>query len=115
MQNTVLDAVFYVVSPLDNVATALSDVDAGTGELRGAKTGAITTEEHIPFGHKVALVDIARGEEIIKYRCPIGVALKDIKAGEYVHIHNVKSKLDERSNSFDAKTAKPQDVEYTLV
>ena len=44
-------------------------------------------------GHKYALCDIKAGENIIKYGNPIGHATEDIKAGEHVHTHNVKTNL----------------------
>ena len=44
-------------------------------------------------GHKYAIRDIKAGENIIKYGCPIGHATSDIKAGEHVHTHNVKTNL----------------------
>ena len=44
-------------------------------------------------GHKYALRDIKAGENIIKYGNPIGHATCDIRAGEHVHTHNVKTNL----------------------
>ena len=44
-------------------------------------------------GHKYALRDIKCGEDIIKYGNPIGHAISDIKKGEHVHTHNVKTNL----------------------
>ena len=44
-------------------------------------------------GHKYALRDIKCGEDIIKYGNPIGHATCDIKAGEHVHTHTVKTNL----------------------
>ena len=44
-------------------------------------------------GHKYALRDIKCGENIIKYGNPIGHATCDIKKGEHVHTHNVKTNL----------------------
>ena len=44
-------------------------------------------------GHKYALRDIKAGENIIKYGNPIGHAIIDIKAGEHVHNHNIKTNL----------------------
>ena len=44
-------------------------------------------------GHKYALRDIKLGENIIKYGNPIGHAICDIKKGEHVHTHNVKTNL----------------------
>jgi len=51
----------------------------------------------IPAGHKFALKDIKKGETVIKYGQIIGRASSDIKAGEWVHTHNVKSHLDEKA------------------
>ncbi|MCI8520904.1 MAG: altronate dehydratase [Clostridia bacterium] len=44
-------------------------------------------------GHKVALRDINKGENIIKYGYPIGYAICDIKQGEHIHTHNIKTNL----------------------
>ena len=48
---------------------------------------------NLATGHKIALCDIPNGSEIIKYGYPIGVATADIKAGESVHSHNMKTGL----------------------
>lgn len=52
-------------------------------------------DESVPAGHKFALRDIAEGEYIVKYGEIIGRATREIKKGEWVHTHNVKSHLDE--------------------
>lgn len=52
----------------------------------------------VPAGHKVALRDIPAGSRIVKYGFPIGVATADIKAGEWVHTHNVRTALDESAD-----------------
>ena len=44
-------------------------------------------------GHKYALCDIKCGENIIKYGNPIGHATEDIKKGDHVHSHNMKTNL----------------------
>ncbi|MGN0516026.1 UxaA family hydrolase [Eubacterium sp.] len=44
-------------------------------------------------GHKYALRDIKKGEQIIKYGFPIGIACENIKSGEQVHSHNLKTAL----------------------
>lgn len=44
-------------------------------------------------GHKYALKDIYSGEKIIKYGFPIGNAKTDIKKGEHIHTHNLKTAL----------------------
>ncbi len=50
-------------------------------------------EVNLQDGHKYALRDIKEGENIIKYGNPIGHAVADIKKGEHVHSHNVKTNL----------------------
>ncbi len=50
-------------------------------------------EVNLEDGHKYALRDISAGENVIKYGNPIGHATKDIKCGEHVHSHNVKTNL----------------------
>ena len=50
----------------------------------------ISTVNPIPFGHKVCLKSINKGDPIIKYDQIIGFASKDIQAGEHVHSHNLE-------------------------
>jgi len=77
----------------DNVATALTDLKKG--EQVNASLDDIsvdvTLHEDVAFGHKYALRDMAKGEEVIKYGMPIGKALSDIRAGDWVHVHNCRS------------------------
>lgn len=53
----------------------------------------LQAEGNIPVGHKRALKDIAEGEQVIKYGQPIGRAKCHIKAGEWVHSHNLRSDI----------------------
>ncbi|MBQ6697609.1 MAG: altronate dehydratase, partial [Oscillospiraceae bacterium] len=78
---------YVKISPSDNVAVTLADLK--TGEV----CGDVTLSNDIPRGHKFALCNISSGENVIKYASPIGHASCDIKAGEHVHTHNVKSNL----------------------
>ncbi len=55
-------------------------------------------EINLENGHKYALCDIKKGENIIKYGSPIGHATKDIKKGEHIHTHNVKTNLSGNLN-----------------
>ncbi len=50
-------------------------------------------EVNLSDGHKYALRDIKNGENIIKYGNPIGHAVADIKKGEHIHSHNMKTNL----------------------
>ena len=77
----------------DNVATMIDKVSRGEDvEVTiGRRRTIITAEDEIPFGHKIALKEIKKGEKVIKYGEPIGEATRDIKKGEHVHVHNIKS------------------------
>jgi len=72
----------------DNVAVALVPLNAGF-ELND---GTILNED-IDLGHKIALSDIKCGDPIIKYDTLIGYATADIRRGDHVHTHNIKTSL----------------------
>lgn len=80
---TAKERTHVVVNPRDNVTTVL---DQGTdrNRLRGGQAVALG----VPFGHKVALRPIGRGEPVVKYGVAIGRATRDIAAGDHVHVHN---------------------------
>lgn len=75
----------------DNVAVALRPIVQG--ETINISGNPVTTMEEIPQGHKVAVRSIKGGEEVIKYGCRIGYAKEDIQAGQWIHVHNVKTAL----------------------
>ncbi len=50
---------------------------------------------NLETGHKIALCDIAEGADIIKYGYPVGYATENIKEGDAVHSHNMKTKLSD--------------------
>ena len=86
-----------IINEKDNVGITL----VGTGE--------------IPAGHKFALCDIPKGEYVIKYGEIIGRATSDIKKGEWVHTHNVKSHLDENvAYRYEFNAAVPQKNKATF-
>jgi altronate dehydratase small subunit len=99
----------------DNVATLLGDAAAGSAVAvtgPGAKI-ELAAREKIGMGHKIAVKAIGEGEAIIKFGVVIGMAMRRIEAGEWVHLHNCRSQLDERSGSFDLETgAPPKGAEY---
>ncbi len=77
------------ISERDSVAVALKPLAEGENVAVGS--GMMRLRDDIPKYHKFALRDIRAGEKVIKYGESIGEALEDISAGEYVHVHNVKS------------------------
>jgi altronate dehydratase small subunit len=74
--------------PRDNVATAKSLIKSGTS-LTTSKAKKIIAKEEIPFAHKIALRRIPKDGAVVKYGERIGRAIREIKPGELVHIHNV--------------------------
>jgi hypothetical protein len=96
----------------DNVAVALGDVIPGLASIVGADHMTFTVIEPIRDGHKIALHDIGVGDAVLKYGVVIGFATAPIGAGAWVHTHNCRSGLDERSHTLDRHTGAPTDTEY---
>jgi altronate hydrolase len=84
-----LDApgVFVLDEETDNVGIAIQDL--GPGDLVEVGCGLLAVGSVIPAGHKVALVDLARGDWVFKLGHRIGEATAPIEAGEHVHSHNL--------------------------
>jgi altronate hydrolase len=79
-----------MIHPRDNVAVALRKLTAG--ELATAPDIVpFPVLEEIPASHKVALHDIAAGENIVKYGEAVAVSARAIRKGEWVHTHNLES------------------------
>ncbi|NLM00673.1 MAG: altronate dehydratase [Treponema sp.] len=99
----------------DGVAVALEPLAKGnvqTVEFAG-KTISITLIDDIPAGHKFALKDFTVDEPVIKYGYPIGAAKKEIKTGEHVHVHNIKTLLSETAEyHYDENAAKTAAEEW---
>jgi len=97
----------------DNVATMLHDAKAERVEVLGAAAKqTIELRAPVALGHKVALTPIAMNEPIVKYGVTIGIASKDIAAGEWVHLQNCRSRVDRRSQTLDPHTGAPGDNPY---
>lgn len=83
------------VNDKDNVATIFANgiVNGNVVEVRDKKGNAreLTVIGDVPYGHKIAIAPIKKGQLIIKYGEEIGMASKDIQEGEYVHVHNLDS------------------------
>ena len=84
---------FLRIHPADNVAVALEPLEAGA--VLALPEGSVTALEPIPAGHKIALKDLAEGDNIIKYGFPIGHATRPVPRGSHVHIQNLKTNLSE--------------------
>jgi len=99
------------MNPVDTVAVCIQDINAGDeisvpqnrtsdDESHGSSSSlansarlsdafTLTANQDITMPHKIALKDIQPGEAIHKYAQVIGYATKEIKKGDWVHIHNV--------------------------
>lgn len=99
------------IHPADNVLVTLRELAAG--EQIAHEGVAFTLSDPLPRGHKLALVALSEGDQIIKYGLPIGHATRAIAAGEHIHHHNLAtnlSDLDEYSYQpelIDVSTALP--------
>jgi (2R)-sulfolactate sulfo-lyase subunit alpha len=87
---------FLVHDKRDSVGVAVVDVKAGqTLEGRSLDTNETVKAKanmDIPLGHKIALKDFKPGDTVLKYGNDIGKVVEPIKAGDHVHVHNVKTK-----------------------
>ncbi|OXM84215.1 UxaA family hydrolase [Paenibacillus rigui] len=81
-----------VMDARDHVATAIKDLQAGQQVSYRVQDQVHTVVllDNVPFGHKVAIQDVAQGTDIRKYGEVIGRTTSDIRAGQHVHIHNVE-------------------------
>ena len=75
------NALYIKVHDTDNVAIIVNN----NGLAAGTKfPDGLELVEHIPQGHKVALHDIAKGGNIVRYGEIIGYAVRDIKRGSWI-------------------------------
>ena len=104
----------FRVDKADNVATMLCAAEAGDLILvqGGAAAQRLEALERILLGHKVALAEISKGDFVVKYGVRIGIATQSVKPGEWVHLHNCRSQVDERSSLLDKLTGAAQDTPY---
>ncbi|HIU77262.1 MAG TPA: UxaA family hydrolase [Candidatus Pelethocola excrementipullorum] len=107
-----MEKIAFQIEENDNVATALSELEPGQVEIRGAGGKNMKAIERIPEGHKIAVKAIEHGQDIMKYGVPIGRATASISEGSWVHLHCMESKYDERSSHLDLLTGAPKDIEY---
>lgn len=101
----------FRVNARDNVATMLDD-GAGIVDVLGENPHRIERAERIALGHKVALQEIRAGEPVVKFGVVIGRATRDIRAGQWVHLHNCASSFDERSQTLDPHSGATTDTKY---
>ena len=77
------------INEKDNVAIAMHDIAKGEAVVVDGQS-LLKTIEDIEAGHKIALLAIAPGGKIFRYGEPIVETTRDIKPGEWVHVHNTQ-------------------------
>ena len=82
---------YIKINPADSVVVCLQAKQKG--EIIEADGRRITVNQDTPAGHKILIKDVAKGENIIKYGYPIGHAIHDMKAGDWVNENNLKTNL----------------------
>lgn len=70
--------------PDDDVAVCVRALETGETVLDG-----VVVREAIPAGHKLALRDLATGSPVRKYGQVIGATAAAVRAGDWVHVHNL--------------------------
>jgi galactarate dehydratase len=94
--------------PQDNVAIVGNDggLAAGTTIPDGP-----TLKDKVPQAHKVALIDLAAGQPVIRYGVTIGYALKDIPVGSWVHEKLLQMPPARNFENLPIATIKPHQTE----
>jgi altronate dehydratase len=90
-------------TPEDNVAIACRTLEQGT---QIAFKGATLTLSHtILEGHRFAVQSIRKGEQLLSWGLPFGLALKEIKPGDYVCNEWILIALRQRHVKFELPPA----------
>lgn len=94
MPSSDADVAFLAHNDGDDVAVAVRPVQPGPASvayLDSTPRIDIEVTEAIPYGHKVAISDMAAEATVTEYGLPVGIARTDIARGAYVHTHNLRS------------------------
>ena len=87
---------FLVHEKADNVGVATMDINSGATAqglfMDSQEKVDIAALQNVPLGHKIALTDLKVDASVIKYGHDIGRVVADIKAGQHVHTHNLKTR-----------------------
>ena len=83
---------FVKINKDDDVVVLLED--GVKGKIIDVDGEQITLLEDTPKGHKVAIKEIKKDNDVLKYGYSIGKAKEDIKVGQWIHSHNMRTGLD---------------------
>lgn len=85
---------FLVHNEGDHVGVAVQDVEPGRRRavyLDSDREAEVEVIEAVPLGHKVALTELVQGTAVIEYEVTIGLTRQPVRAGQLVHVHNLRS------------------------
>ena len=85
--------------PADNCAIAIRDLEAGTFVRQGDVE--FTLSHKVLEGHRFAIRAIPQGEQLTSWGQRFGMALQDIRAGDYVMNRGVQIELGRRRLDFE--------------
>ena len=91
-----------LMDEIDNVATCVEVVTAGQEVTyrKGEQICSIVAKDTIPYCHKVALVDLAEGDEVFKYGELLGKLSAPVAKGHLVDHNNLFSVPRNYENEF---------------
>lgn len=78
----------------DHVGIAVQDLEPGrhvVGWMDSGRRDTLDVVQAVPLGHKVALVDLAEGAQVLEYGLPVALTREAIAKGSHVHVHNIRS------------------------
>ena len=94
-----------ILHDTDNIAVAMRKIAKG----EAVESFDFVANQNVPSGHKIAVRNIASGQEIIKYGNVIGMATQDIRSGHHVHTQNVAMTKFHRNKVY-GKNAKEEEI-----
>ena len=83
---------YLKINPADNVVVALKPLSAGT--IIDVDSEQITLSCDVPQGHKCALKDFEKGENVIKYGFPIGHTICHVPKGSLICHDHIATNLE---------------------
>jgi altronate dehydratase len=92
-----------LAAPEDNVAIACRTLEQGTEIV--FKSGTLRLSHTILEGHRFAVQGIRKGEQLLSWRLPFGLALKEIQPGDYVCNEWILIALRQRHVKFELPSA----------
>ncbi|BCJ85598.1 UxaA family hydrolase [Effusibacillus dendaii] len=79
----------------DHIGVATQDIAKGETvigvHMDDDSTVEVQAKGNVPLGHKISIVSLHEGAQVIEYGHQIGLAKSDLVPGDYVHVHNIKS------------------------